>query len=78
MGQNQDHPRSQRRLLPQSSTAWLVITASILAEGTQFVDKCLQTVRSFDAFDDANDPWGEHDFGGFEVEGKRCFFKTRR
>jgi hypothetical protein len=53
----------------------LVLTAGVLAEGTEFVDKCLQTVRSFDAFDDDNDPWREHDFGAFKVEEKRCFFK---
>jgi hypothetical protein len=37
--------------------------------------KCFETVGRFDAFDDGNDPWQEHDFGAFEVEGQRCYFK---
>lgn len=35
----------------------------------------LQAVQKFDAFDEDNDPNGEHDFGAFEHAGKRCFWK---
>jgi len=32
-------------------------------------------VISFSAFDGDNDPHGEHDFGSFEIEGSRIFWK---
>ncbi|MCG9099159.1 DUF3768 domain-containing protein [Laribacter hongkongensis] len=35
----------------------------------------LQAVRTFDAFDAGNDPWGEHDFGAVEAGGVRVFWK---
>jgi hypothetical protein len=53
----------------------LMITAGVLNEGPDFVRKCMTTVKTFDAFDDDNDPWKEHDFGSFEIDGIRCFWK---
>jgi hypothetical protein len=35
----------------------------------------LQAVQAFDAFTADNDPHGEHDFGSFEHEGERFFWK---
>jgi hypothetical protein len=35
----------------------------------------LQRVRIFDRFDGANDPHREHDFGAFEIQGDRFFWK---
>lgn len=35
----------------------------------------ISKIERFDAFDDANDPHGEHDFGSIEHEGKRYFWK---
>lgn len=35
---------------------------------------CLK-VRGFSAFTEANDPYGEHDFGSFEHEGELVFWK---
>lgn len=32
-------------------------------------------VRGVSAFTEANDPYGEHDFGSFEHEGERVFWK---
>ena len=37
--------------------------------------KVLRSVASFSTFTADNDPNGEHDFGNFEVGGKRCFWK---
>lgn len=34
-----------------------------------------EAVKSFDAFDDGNDPHGEHDFGSFEHCGQTIFWK---
>ena len=35
----------------------------------------LQKVATFDAFTDDNDPHGEHDFGSFELCGRKFFWK---
>jgi len=35
----------------------------------------IRSVARFDTFDEDNDPHGEHDFGAFEVKGKRLFWK---
>jgi len=35
----------------------------------------IQKTRLYDDFNEANDPYGEHDFGSFECLGKKVFFK---
>lgn len=35
----------------------------------------LQKVATFGEFTDANDPYGEHDFGSFELVGRKFFWK---
>ena len=32
-------------------------------------------VRHFDDFSNDNDPWNEHDFGAFDYNGEKVFFK---
>jgi len=34
-----------------------------------------ERVERFDAFTENNDPYGEHDFGAFEYNGQRVFWK---
>ena len=34
-----------------------------------------ERVRSFEEFEEANDPWGEHDFGRFEYDGQTVMWK---
>ncbi|MEQ8964880.1 MAG: DUF3768 domain-containing protein [Azospirillaceae bacterium] len=53
----------------------LLITAGLAAEGEAFVTEVIQAVRSFDEFTKENDPWGEHDFGAIEVQGRKVFWK---
>ena len=43
-----------------------------LAEGTQTL---LDLIAKFENFGEDNDPWGEHDFGAFDFEGARLFWK---
>ena len=38
-------------------------------------DKIIQAMREYDDFAPDGDPYGEHDFGTFEVDGFKCFFK---
>jgi len=37
--------------------------------------KALWAIQHFDAFEDANDPYREHDFGAVEIEGHKVWFK---
>jgi uncharacterized protein DUF3768 len=52
-----------------------VITLGVAALGQEAVERIVQAVADFDDFCHANDPYGEHDFGSFEVEGETIFFK---
>jgi hypothetical protein len=52
-----------------------VITPGVAALGHEPVDRIVKTISVFDDFCHANDPHEEHDFGAFEVDGNRLFFK---
>ena len=53
----------------------VVITAGIAAVDEATQRRLFAAVQTFDAFDEVNDPWHEHDFGAVEVDGQRVFFK---
>ncbi|MCG9097698.1 DUF3768 domain-containing protein [Laribacter hongkongensis] len=53
---------------------WM-LTAGFRALPPRQQVELLQAVRTFDAFDAGNDPWGEHDFGAVEAGGVRVFWK---
>lgn len=53
----------------------VMMTAGINALPDQTKANVLTAVRQFSDFTEDNDPQGEHDFGAFEVEGNRCFWK---
>ena len=52
-----------------------VITPGIAALGQTAVERIAKTIAVYDDFCQANDPHGEHDFGSFEVDGHKIFFK---
>jgi Protein of unknown function (DUF3768) len=52
-----------------------VMTPGIAALGAEAVARIVKTIAVFDDFCHANDPHEEHDFGVFEVEGNKIFFK---
>jgi Protein of unknown function (DUF3768) len=52
-----------------------VITPGVAALGAEAVDRIVKTVAVFDNFCHANDPHEEHDFGAFDADGQRVFFK---
>src|SRR6266851_10503913 len=52
-----------------------VMTPGIAALGAEAVARIVKTIAVFDDFCHANDPHEEHDFGVFEAEGHRIFFK---
>jgi hypothetical protein len=53
----------------------VLITSGIQDQGQEFGLNVIEAVRTFDEFTPDNDPHGEHDFGAFEVDGKRLFWK---
>jgi len=61
------------RLHPNKGT--LCLTAGIRALGDLCVKEIIGKVRNFNNFNENNDPYGEHDFGAFDYQGKKIFFK---
>jgi Protein of unknown function (DUF3768) len=47
----------------------VTVTAGVHALPAETKAQLLEMVRTFDRFDDGNDPHGEHDFCSFEIEG---------
>jgi hypothetical protein len=52
-----------------------VMTPGIAALGAAAVARIVKTIAVFDDFCHANDPHEEHDFGAFDTDGHRVFFK---
>ena len=53
----------------------VMMTAGVAALSEDARREVLNRVRTFDAFTSDNDPHKEHDFGSFEVAGKKVFWK---
>jgi hypothetical protein len=52
-----------------------VITPGDAALGPGAVERIVKTITVYDDFCHANDPHEEHDFGAFDTDGHRIFFK---
>ena len=52
-----------------------MLTAGVRALHGQLQARVLTRVRTFAAFDSDNDPYGEHDFGSFAIDGETYFWK---
>ena len=55
------------------STKEMMLTPGICSFNNVF--GALEAVKQFNNFNEDNDPWCEHDFGGFTWEGKKVFWK---
>ena len=69
-----------RELNDLARTAMGVASLLIQTEGIRALDpadqsKIREKVELFDAFTPDNDPYGEHDFGSFEHDGQKIFWK---
>jgi len=53
----------------------LLLTRGIAGLGVEDVHKILMKVKNFDEFNEDNDPYGEHDFGSFDYNGEKIFWK---
>ena len=52
-----------------------LMTSGIQALGLAATVQIAERVAAFDSFTKDNDPHGEHDFGSFEHDGNRVFWK---
>lgn len=64
---------AMRRAGP-SSGCW-IMTRGVTDEGVCFMGRAVAAVQAFDVFTEDNDPYGEHDFGAFDLGGQRVFWK---
>jgi hypothetical protein len=51
------------------------ITRGIASLNEECVERIVQAVRTHSEFSPDNDPHGEHDFGSFEIDDQKIFFK---
>lgn len=53
----------------------VVMTHTVAALDPPIQFEVLLAVKTFTEFESANDPYGEHDFGAFEIRGETYYFK---
>jgi hypothetical protein len=63
------------RLRTTGTGGMILMTDGIAALGREGVETVFDAVRRFERFDEDNDPHGEHEFGGIEVDGRTVFWK---
>ena len=54
----------------------ILMTQGVKTLGANKINDVGLTVREFDDFTDDSDPYGEHDFGAFEIDGQTLFWKV--
>lgn len=52
-----------------------VLTADVHDMGPEFIKLAVEAVAAISTFTEENDPYGERDFGAFQIEGKKLFWK---
>ena len=57
------------------SQGTLVLTQGIRSNTPEDIKEIITKVRTFDTFDENNDPYNEHDFGAFDYKGRKVFWK---
>ena len=53
----------------------VMLTASVDALPSDVKAMAIRKVATFDHFTEDNDPYGEHDFGAFDLAGPKFFWK---
>jgi hypothetical protein len=53
----------------------VLVTDGISSSDPDFANAVLVAVTLFDQFGETNDPWGEHDCAGLDVNGRRVMWK---
>lgn len=57
------------------SQGTLVLTQGIRSNTKEDLKEIITKVRTFDTFDENNDPYNEHDLGAFDYKGRKVFWK---
>lgn len=57
-----------------SAGGWM-LTAGVRAYGPDFIQLAIQAVKGHASFTADNDPYGERDFGSFNLAGEHLFWK---
>ena len=57
------------------SKGTLVLTCGIRANSSDDIQAIINRVRTFEQFDENNDPYNEHDFGAFDYKDRKVFWK---
>ena len=63
------------RLRRDFSTGQVVMTRGVAELGDEAITRIFKAVSEFDDFNENNDPWQEHDAGGFEIDGQKLYWK---
>lgn len=53
----------------------ILITSGVNGEGADYISNAVQAVSEFETFTQDDDPYGAHDFGMFEINGEKLFWK---
>jgi hypothetical protein len=56
-------------------TGRVMITSGVSSQNAQIKSQIIKAVQEYDKFTEDNDPYGEHDFGDFVVDGTKYFWK---
>ncbi len=64
-----------RKSLGMTGSGRVVLTSGVDGLPDEIKTKVLLAVRDFDSFEDGDDPYGEHDFGVIELDGRKIYWK---
>ena len=53
----------------------LIVTRGVASKGNDFLSRAVRAVHEFADFTPENDPYEEHDFGAFDIDGERLNWK---
>lgn len=53
----------------------VMATRGVMARGLAFLVAVAGALARYDDFNEANDPYGEHDFGALSIDGEQVFWK---
>jgi hypothetical protein len=51
------------------------VTQGVASLGDGVVARIVKIIEDYDDFSEADDPYGEHDFGSCEIDGQKIFWK---
>ncbi len=60
-----------------SLTCPIILENKLLKLGPEYVEKCMETIRQFDRFNENSDLDGDHTYGSLYVRNRQVFFKLR-